>query len=295
MRLLTRKLSTGLSGSLSARRRSRFAAPVVLLLGLLVSGGAYAAFAPADASQGTTADQSVVDQGRRLFLVGCASCHGQHGEGVMTERDNNYGPALVGVGAAAVDFQVGTGRMPMAQPGSQAAQKPPVYKPKEIEALAAYVASLGPGPSVPAAADYNYKQGDVVQGGQFFLTNCTACHNFAGSGGALPEGKFAPSLRGVSPKHIYEALITGPQQMPVFADSVLSPQDKRDIIAYLKKSEAAPSYGGFTLGALGPVSEGFFAWVFGIGFLVFIATWIARGTPSVRNKKKAQEGASAHD
>lgn len=291
MRLLTRKFA----GSLSARRRSRLAAPVVLLLGLLVSGGAYAAFAPADASQGTTADQSLVNKGRQLFLVGCASCHGQHGEGVMTERGNNYGPALVGVGAAAVDFQVGTGRMPMAQPGSQAAQKRPVYKPQEIEALAAYVASLGPGPSVPTKADYDFSKGDVVQGGQFFLTNCTACHNFAGSGGALPEGKFAPSLRGVSPKHIYEALITGPQQMPVFGDSVLSPQDKRDIIAYLKKSETSPAYGGFTLGQLGPVSEGFFAWVFGIGFLVFIATWIARGTPSVKNKKKAQEGAHTHE
>jgi ubiquinol-cytochrome c reductase cytochrome c subunit len=283
VRLLPRKLS----GSLSARRRSRFAAPVVLLLGLLVSGGAYAAFAPAQADQ-QSSDASLVAQGRQLFLVGCASCHGQHGEGVVTERGNNYGPPLVGVGAAAVDFQVGTGRMPMEEPGTQALEKAPVYNPKEIEALGAYVASLGPGPAVPTKADYNYKQGDVVKGGQFFLTNCTACHNFAGSGGALPHGRFAPSLRGVSPKHIYEALITGPQQMPVFADTTLSPQAKRDIIAYLKKSEAAPSYGGFSLGALGPVSEGLYAWIAGIGFLVLIAIWIASGTASVKNKKKAQ-------
>ena len=293
MRLLTRKLT----GSLSARRRSRFAAPVVLILGLLVSGGAYAAFAPADASQ-PTSDAALVSQGRQLFLVGCASCHGQHGEGVMTERGNNYGPALVGVGAAAVDFQVGTGRMPMAEPGSQALEKPPVYKPKDIAALGAYVASLGPGPSVPTKSQYDVSKAsnaDIVSGGQFFLTNCTACHNFAGSGGALPEGKFAPSLRGVSAKHIYEALITGPQQMPVFADTVLSPQDKRDIIAYLKKSQATPSYGGFTLGQLGPVSEGLFAWVFGVGFLVAVAIWIASGTASVKNKKKAPERAQTHE
>jgi ubiquinol-cytochrome c reductase cytochrome c subunit len=187
--------------------------------------------------------------------------------------------------------------MPMAQPGQQAAAKKPIYTPKEIEQLGAYVASLGPGPAVPEKSQYdvsNATNDEVVRGGQFFLTNCTACHNFAGSGGALPEGKFAPSLRGVSPKHIYEALITGPQQMPVFADSVLSPQDKRDIISYLKKSEDSPSYGGFTLGALGPVSEGMFAWIFGIGALVFVATWIARGTPSVKNKKRAhQKGADA--
>ena len=282
MRLLSRKLT----GSLSARRRSRFAAPLVLLLGLLICGGTYAAIAPANASQATSSAATVA-KGRQLFLVGCASCHGQHGEGVVTKRGNNYGPPLVGVGAAAVDFQVGTGRMPMSQPGQQALQKAPVYTPSEIAALGAYVQSLGPGPAVPTKADYSTKGADIVKGGQFFLTNCTACHNFAGSGGALPEGKFAPPLKGVSSKHIFEALITGPQQMPVFSNNVLSPQDKRDIIAYLKKSESSPSYGGFTLGALGPVSEGLFAWVFGIGALVAVAVWIASGTASVKNKKKA--------
>lgn len=283
MRLLTRKLT----GSLSARRRSRLAAPVVLLLGLLVSGGAYAALSPADASQGTASDQALVAKGRQLFLVGCASCHGQHGEGVITKRGLNYGPSLVGVGAAAVDFQVGTGRMPMSQPGAQALQKKPVYNAQEIQALGAYVASLGPGPAVPSPSEYDPSKGDIVKGGQFFLTNCTACHNFAGSGGALPEGKFAPPLKGVSPKHIYEAMLTGPQQMPIFGDSVLSPQDKRDIIAYLHKSETSPSYGGFNLGQLGPVSEGLYAWIFGLGFLIIITVWIASGTASVKNKKKA--------
>jgi ubiquinol-cytochrome c reductase cytochrome c subunit len=125
---------------------------------------------------------------------------------------------------------------------------------------------------------------DVVRGGQFFRTTCTACHNFAGSGGALPGGKHAPDLRGVSAKHIYEALLTGPQQMPVFSDGVLSPQDKKDIIAYLKKNEATPSYGGFTLGSLGPVSEGMFAWLLGIGGLVGVGIWITSSTARVKRK-----------
>ena len=114
----------------------------------------------------------------------------------------------------------------MAQPGAQAPRKKVLYTPEEISQLAAYVASLGPGPAIPAKSEYDVADAtneSVVRGGQFFRTNCTACHNFAGSGGALPQGKYAPSLTGVSEKHIYEAMLTGPQQMPVFSDRVLKP------------------------------------------------------------------------
>ena len=259
----------------------------MLLVALLMTGGMYALLSPANA-QTRTDDADQVAKGRALFLVGCASCHGKNGEGIQTQRGNQYGPPLAGVGAAAVDFQVGTGRMPMAQPGVQALRKPPVYDADEIAALAAYVASLAPGPSIPEHADYDVSDlsnADIVKGGEFFRTNCTACHNFAGAGGALPRGKFAPKLTGVSEKHIYEALLTGPQQMPVFSNGVLTPSDKRDIIAYLKKNEATPAYGGFTIGSLGPVSEGLFAWLAGIGVLVGAAVWIASST--ARSKKKA--------
>ncbi|MFL6135211.1 MAG: c-type cytochrome [Nocardioidaceae bacterium] len=283
MRLITRKISA----RLSARRRSRYAAPAVLVAALLAAGGLYVALAPADAT-GKTDDASTIEKGRALFQVGCSSCHGQNAEGIVTKKGNQYGPSLVGVGAAAVDFQVGTGRMPMAQPGAQAARKKVVYDPDEIEALAAFVQSLGPGPAVPESSKYDVSSGasdeEVVRGGQFFRTNCTACHNFAGSGGALPGGKYAPNLRGVSSKHIYEAMLTGPQQMPVFSDGVLTPQDKKDIIAYLKKTEDTPSYGGFTLGSIGPVSEGMFAWIVGIGGLVGVGIWLTSHT--ARSKKK---------
>ena len=283
---LTRTISHRISGRLSTGRRSRFAAPLVLLLALLVTGGTYAVLAPANAQSAKAADADQVAKGRALFLVGCSSCHGKNGEGIETQRGNQYGPSLIGVGAASVDFQVGTGRMPMAQPGTQALRKPPVYDQQEIEALAAYVSSLGPGPDVPNKEDYDYSQADtedISKGGAFFRTNCTACHNFAGSGGALPRGRYAPKLTGVSAKHIYEAMLTGPQQMPVFSNDVLTPSDKRDIIAYLKKNEATASYGGFTLGSLGPVSEGLFAWLVGIGVLVAGAVWIAaNGTRSTK-------------
>jgi ubiquinol-cytochrome c reductase cytochrome c subunit len=274
-----------LSARLSSKRRSPFAGLVVLVMGLLITGGLYAVLSPATA-QTSEADQSTVSQGKALFLVGCASCHGKNGEGIVTKGGTQYGPPLAGVGAAAVDFQVGTGRMPMARPGVQAQRKEVVYTPEEITALAAYVASLGPGPSVPAKSDYDptgASNESIVRGGQFFKTNCTACHNFAASGGALPGGKFAPSLKGVSDKHIYEAMLTGPQQMPVFSNGVVKPDEKRDIIAYLNSIENDPNYGGASLGALGPVSEGLTAWLVGIGALVGFAVWIA--SHSVRSKK----------
>lgn len=289
MRLITSPFRRTI-GRLSTGRRSRFAAPLVLLFGLLVTGGLYYAFVSPATAETSTADEDTVAQGKALFLVGCASCHGKNAEGISTKKGNQYGPSLIGVGAAAVDFQVGTGRMPMAQPGTQALRKPPVYDEQEIEALSAFVASLGPGPDVPPESDYDVSDAeteDIVKGGEFFRTNCTACHNFAGNGGALPRGRFAPTLDGVSEKHIFEAMLTGPQQMPVFSDEVLSPEDKRHIIAYLKKNEETPSYGGFTLGSMGPVSEGMFAWLVGMGSLVGFAVWIA-ANPARSKRKKPQ-------
>lgn len=281
MRSLTQKISS--------RRRSRWAGPAVLLVGLLITGGLYAVFSPAQAEQ-KAADTDQVAKGKTLFLVGCSSCHGKNGEGIVTKRGNQYGPSLIGVGAAAVDFQVETGRMPMTQPGTQAPRKDPAYTEEETAALAAYVASLGPGPAIPEESKYDISdmtQEDIREGGAFFRTNCTACHNFAGTGGALPNGRYAPTLVGVEPKHIYEAMLTGPQQMPVFSDEVLTPEDKAKIIAYLKKNETDPGYGGFSLGQLGPVSEGLFAWVLGIGGLVLFAVWIAAHT--TRSTKKVEQ------
>lgn len=283
-----------LSARLSAKRRSPLAGVVVLLMGLLFTGGAYAALSPAVATDDLANDQALVDQGRELFLVGCSSCHGRNAEGVTAKDGSQYGPSLVGVGAAAVDFQVGTGRMPMARPGVQAQRKPPVYTDEETRALAAYVASLGPGPAIPSEDQYSpdsipedEREESVVRGGEFFRTNCTACHNFDGSGGALPGGKFAPTVQGVEDRHLYEAMLTGPQQMPVFSDDVLKPDQKRDIIAYINSLEENPGYGGFSMGALGPVSEGFFGWVIGIGGLVGFAVWIAAHTSKSTKGKKA--------
>ncbi|WP_246210118.1 c-type cytochrome [Nocardioides piscis] len=295
MRLLNRS-----AGRISRHRRGPVAGLVVLMLGLLLTGGIYTVLAPAQAEQAQS-DEELVAQGRELFLVGCASCHGQNGEGVETVREGYAkGPSLIGVGAAAVDFQVGTGRMPMARPEQQAPRKDVVYSDEEIAALAAYVASLAPGPAIPTEEDYSIdglseeeREEAIVRGGQIFLTNCTACHNFNGSGGAMPRGGYAPSLKGVESKYIYEAMLTGPQAMPNFSNGNLSPEEKRDVIAYLRSIEESPEYGGFGLGGLGPVSEGLFAWILGIGGLVGFAVWIAAHTTRTTRTPQTEEGAQA--
>ncbi|MGH1562624.1 cytochrome bc1 complex diheme cytochrome c subunit [Mumia sp. DW29H23] len=272
---------------LSTHRRHPLAGYAVLLFGLLIAAALYAAFAPGKADADTANDTAKIEAGRELFLVGCASCHGMNAEGVMTKSGGNFGPSLIGVGAAAVDFQVGTGRMPMAQTAPQAPRKTPVYDEEETDALATYIASLGPGPAVP---DEEYtdvselSQEELTRGGEFFRTNCTACHNSVGAGGALPSGRFAPSLRGVSEKHIYEAMQTGPQQMPVFSDDVITPEDKRAIIGYIKNVQAQPQ-GGFGGGGLGPVVDGMFAWIIGIGGLVAVAVWLAAHGARVKKKR----------
>nr|WP_245916625.1 c-type cytochrome [Nocardioides gansuensis] len=280
------------AGRLSQHRRGPLAGLVVLLLGLLLTGGLYTVLAPAQA-QKAESDAELVAKGRELFLVGCSFCHGQNGEGISTARPGyQIGPSLVGVGAAAVDFQVGTGRMPMAQPGAQVPRKEVQYSEEEIAALAAYVASLGPGPAIPSEQDYSLeglseeeREEAVVRGGQIFLTNCTACHNFDGSGGAMPQGGYAPQVRGVEPKYIYEAMLTGPQAMDNFTNGNLSPEMKRDVIAYLQSLETTPEYGGFGMGGIGPVAEGLFAWLVGIGSLVGFAVWIAAHTTRTSKDK----------
>jgi ubiquinol-cytochrome c reductase cytochrome c subunit len=265
---------------LSARRRHPLAALVVLVLALACTGWLYAALAPASKAQADDTAQSLaIDEGKKLYAVGCASCHGTGGQG------SSDGPSLVGVGAAAVDFQVGTGRMPAAtSQGAQVPSKKVIYSQAEIDQLAAFISSLGAGPSVPTEAEYGPEGADIAKGGELFRTNCAQCHNFTGKGGALTKGKFAPTLEDVDPKHLYEAMQTGPQNMPSFPDTTLSEQNKKDIIAYLHavNSDETNNPGGLELGGIGPVSEGLFSWIFGLGAMIAVAVWVAARTAKAK-------------
>ena len=256
---------------LSRLRRHRAAGPILLIFALFTIGTTFQVASAVNSETPVVADRSAaIEEGKQIFLKGCSSCHGLNAEGV------EIAPSLIGVGAASVDFQVGTGRMPMADMSQQAMRKEPVYTPEEVYSLAMYVASLAPGPEIPAEELLNYERdGSVAEGGELFRTNCAMCHNFAGQGGALTQGKYAPTLMGVEPKHIYEAMITGPQSMPVFSDKTLTPEEKLSIIKWIKAAEAEPQLGGVALGRVGPVTEGLLAWTLGIGLLIGVAVWLA--------------------
>jgi ubiquinol-cytochrome c reductase cytochrome c subunit len=263
------------SSSRRPKRRGPLATIGLLAVGLAVTGGGYAAVAQvangSDTSSEAVATQSQVDEGEQLFQANCSTCHGLNAQGTES------GPSLVGVGAAAVDFQVGTGRMPMQMQGPQAQSKTPQFTDDQTKALAAYVASLGSGPAIPdevtAAVDTADSE-KVSTGAELFRINCAMCHNVAGAGGALTEGKYAPTLMGVTETHIAEAMMTGPQNMPVFNDTNLTPDQKAEIISYLKYVETNKSPGGEDLASLGPVSEGLFIWIFGIGTIIAFTIWL---------------------
>jgi ubiquinol-cytochrome c reductase cytochrome c subunit len=214
-------------------------------------------------------DEALVTTGRELFQTGCSSCHGPSGQG--TEQ----GPDLTDVGAAAADFQLRTGRMPLAVPGEQAVRKPKAYGNDEIEALVAFVASLGNGPAVPVV---DVDNADEVNGGELFRANCAACHNAAGTGGALSYGHSAPPLLDATPVEVVEAMRTGPGQMPVFGEDTFTDAQAADIAAYVDRVLQHPDdRGGLPLGATGPVPEGFVAWIVGFVIIGTALRWIVRG------------------
>lgn len=256
------------------RLRRRLSAALLLLIGLGVAGGVAATLTPAP--QVAVADESqsaLLRTGKQLFDTSCVTCHGANLQGVA-----DRGPSLIGVGEAAVYFQVSTGRMPAMRGEAQAPDKPAHFDEAQIDALGAYVQANGGGPVVPRdengqIANQSLIGDNVARGGDLFRLNCASCHNFTGRGGALSSGKYAPELK-ATPAQVYTAMLTGPQNMPKFSERQLSPEEKRDIIAYVEESRETPPPGGYGLGGFGPVSEGMAAWIIGIVAVIGAALWI---------------------
>ncbi len=247
-------------------RRGRLSGYAVVLLALSLVGTLYTAFgAPSGQAQESVNQSLAVKEGRQLYLTGCSTCHGLNLQG------GAGGPSLIGVGAASVVFQVESGRMPLNAGVQQAPRKTPKYSLKEIDQLAAYIQTNGGGATVPAG---NLEDGDLQLGGALFRTNCASCHNFAGSGGALTYGKYAPELQPASARVVYSAMQSGPESMPRYGDNQITPAEKRAITRYVTYITNAEDVGGAGLGRYGPISEGLVAWVVGITALVGLTLWI---------------------
>jgi ubiquinol-cytochrome c reductase cytochrome c subunit len=243
-----------------------------MTLALLLVGGLYAAIAPGVAANAPAQPSAeAIEEGKRLYDASCITCHGRNGQGV-----EDRGPSLIGAGAAAVEFQVATGRMPATAQNAQIERRQPLYTREEAQAIGAYIQSLGGGPEMPDETDEQIiAGGDIARGGALFRVNCSSCHTFGGGGGALSSGKDAPALYESTARDIWGAMLTGPQNMPVFGNNQLSPQEKRDIVAYIHTLQTDPDPGGWGIGRLGPVPEGLVIFLIGIVALVFTTLWIA--------------------
>lgn len=233
-------------------------------IGLIVAVAATLAVATSSTVSTVGAQDDDVAAGRELFLTACVNCHGVGGEGT------DQGPTLIGVGAAAADFMLRTGRMPLNDPGDQAMHKRPAYDDTQIEQLVAYVASLGPGPGIP---EVDTEAGNLATGGEIFRQDCAACHQAAGSGGALSDGTIAPDVHEATAVEIAEAVRIGPGQMPVFGSDIISDDELDSLVRYVLELDDPESPGGFRLG-IGPVAEGFVALLAGLGGLMLIARWV---------------------
>lgn len=245
------------------------------MMGLVGAGFLASALTPAPQVATASDDQSaLIREGKQLYDTSCVTCHGANLQGVQ-----DRGPSLIGVGEAAVYFQVSSGRMPMVRNEAQAVRKPTKFDAQQTDALGAYIQANGGGPTVVRdengeVATTSLRGDDVARGSELFRLNCASCHNFTGRGGALSSGKFAPALDAPNEQQIYQAMATGPQNMPKFSDRQLSPDEKHDIIAFIKSASETKNPGGYGLGGFGPASEGMAMWVIGIVAIVGAALWI---------------------
>jgi ubiquinol-cytochrome c reductase cytochrome c subunit len=252
-------------GSKALRRAS---ALVALALALGILGVGYSALVPAgNTAAADSVDAQTIAHGKDLYDRSCISCHGANLQGV-----DGKGPSLIGAGQANTYFQLATGRMPAKANTAEMPRTIPFFSDEaDIDAIAAYVQSIGGGAQLPGTIDI--ANADVARGAELYRLNCASCHNFTGKGGALSQGKFAPALDEASDAEIYAAMLAGPENMPTFSEAQLTPSEKLDIIKYVRASTDTISPGGYDLGGFGPAPEGLIAFLVGMGVIVSITLW----------------------
>ena len=256
------------------RLRRRLSGGLLLLVGLALAGGLATLLTPSPQVAVADENSALLRTGKQIYETSCISCHGANLQGVPSQ-----GPSLIGVGEAAVYFQVSTGRMPAVRGEAQAARKAPMFDDNQIDALGAYVQANGGGPIVVRNPDGSIAQrslrgDDLGRGGDLFRLNCASCHNFTGKGGALSSGKYAPDLEPATEQQILTAMLSGPQSMPRFSDRQISFEEKKDIIAYVKAVTEENNPGGYGLGGFGPAPEGMAVWIIGMVAAIGVALWI---------------------
>lgn len=250
------------------RPRSILALAVAFLLGLFAIGvwaqppTSAGAGGPTVADIGIAPPAKLVDEGRELFEESCSSCHGFKGEGIEGQA-----PSLQHAGEAAADFYLRTGRMPLGQVGDEPLRGEPRFGNEEIEALDAYVGSLGEGPSIPKV---DPSRGSLAEGMELFTDSCAGCHAISGKGG-VAIGGYAPPLGEATPIEVGEAIRVGPYLMPRFSEATITPAEVDSIARYVELTKEPEDAGGFGIGHIGPVPEGLVAWLAALAALLLVA------------------------
>jgi ubiquinol-cytochrome c reductase cytochrome c subunit len=219
--------------------------------------------------------------GAVLYQTHCQSCHGYQGQGGVVKG----APELIDAGAAAADFYLSTGRMPLNAPNNEAERNRQVFTQSQIRQLVAYVNALPKingthtaGPTIPdvqplcsdqttpTTADQNCVT--LAEGQALYAINCQQCHQAAGSGGMLSKENVIPSLRSATLIQSAEAPLIGPKPMPMFKE--FTPHELSAIAHYVDYLHKPDSPGGAGISYFGPVAEGF------VGILVgFVVLWFA--------------------
>lgn len=237
----------------------------------LASGLTTAAMALTGASalaQGSSPepDAALVARGQDVYGRACATCHGERGLG------QDEAPAIANAGPAAIDFYIRTGRMPLERMGQPVRHGPQILTDAEKQALIAYIPTLStddePGPEIPEID--GWQDGDLARGLELFTSNCVACHGPTAAGIAVGQRDVSSSLDVATPLEVAEAIRVGPGVMPVFGEDVLDQADMEAIVAWVVDLRQRETPGGAHLGRSGPVSEGFIAWIFGMGLLTAV-------------------------
>jgi ubiquinol-cytochrome c reductase cytochrome c subunit len=248
---------------------------VTLLLQLALAGR--------EPSRAQSAGGAQLGRGRTLYQQNCATCHGQAGQG------SQRGPGLIGVGAAAADYWLSTGRMPTDSEQRDPPRKQPAFGRSDIDALVAYVASLGGGPPVPPV---DPAAGSLTEGHRLYQQNCAACHSAAGAGYVLQSGRAAPSLQQATPVQLAEAVRTGPGTMPPFDSNTISDRQLDSVARYVTYLTSSGDRGGLGLGRIGPITEGLVGWLVGLGLLVLVTRWLGKraAVPTDDDQQRADHG-----
>ena len=249
-------------------RRSRL--PTLVLLAAVVGAAALTLLPrlngvrldPMAARTSMTTSQAAppaeIRRGKEVFLRDCAWCHGKEGDG------SQYAPSLKGVGTAAADFMLRTGRMPLQSVNQSVERGPAAYDPATIDAIDAYIATFTVGPPKPSMEPGT----DPYEGRSLFLANCAPCHSASGTGMIVTNGAWAPELFPDSPQEVGDAVRTGPNAMPAFTDKQIDDDQLHNIATYVQQLGAKQAIGGDPIDQFGPIVEGIVAWLIPIPVLL---------------------------